>query len=292
MSNITLCQKGCNFEYYNSTTKKAKCNCATQEKSSFISNLKEIKKNFFNKENLIDIFSKGLTTSNFMVMKCYKLALSFKDHLYNYGCIIMTISFLFFIIFMIKFCIKDHKNINIFIQNIINEYFPNFIHNSNSIVQKQTLNIKKNKNKKKLNDNKKEIKKNENINIFSKRISGKKEGTKKIVFAPLKKNKLKTIKVERKNENDTINRLKNKSLTFNNLNNIVSNKNINTQFISKNNNRINQKNKINQNNKKHKTKTIKQIKDMKQKQNNVISSQSYVKLNIISENIDINEKKK
>ena len=284
VSNISLCQKGCNFEYYNSITKKAKCNCVTQEKSSFISNLKEIKNNFFNQENLIDIFSKGLANSNFMIMKYYKLALSFKDHLYNYGCIIMTILFLLFIIFMIKFCIKDHIKINIFILIIINEYFPYFIYSNNVMVQNQILN-----NKKKLKDNKKENKSNENIKKFNKRNSGKKEETKKIISAPLRKSKFRTIKLELKNGNDSLNRIRNKSLNFN--------KNINIQFISNNNiknqkNKIYQKNEANQNNKKHKVKSRKNhIKNIKQKQKIVSSLQSYDKLNIISENIDINEKK-
>ena len=58
VSNISLCQTGCDYEYYNSSIKKAKCNCNIQEKQSFISGIKEIRKNFFNKENIVDIFSK------------------------------------------------------------------------------------------------------------------------------------------------------------------------------------------------------------------------------------------
>ena len=121
INNISLCQTGCDFEYYNSTTKKAKCNCDRPEKNDFISDLKEIKNNFFRKENLKNIFSKALTSSNFMILKCYELALSFRDHLSNYGCMIITIVFLFFIIFMIKYFVKDKKYINVYIMTIINK---------------------------------------------------------------------------------------------------------------------------------------------------------------------------
>jgi len=140
----------------------------------------------------------------------------------------MTISFLLFIIFMIKFCIKDHKKINIFILIIINEYFPNFIYSNNIIDQKQSSDNKKN-----INDNKKEIKEiknNENIIQFNIRNNGKKEKEKKIISALLKKSKFRRNKVEPKNGYDSLNRLKNNSLNFN--------KNIN---IKSENNDINEK---------------------------------------------------
>ena len=139
VSNISLCQTGCDYEYYNSSIKKAKCNCNIQEKQSFISDIKEIRKNFFNKENIVDIFSKGIMNSNFLVLKCYKLALCFKYHIYNYGCIIMIVLFLLFIIFMLIYYIRDSKIINDFIQTIINKSFFSYEIKNFNINRKQTL---------------------------------------------------------------------------------------------------------------------------------------------------------
>ena len=218
VNNLSLCQKGCNFKYYNSTTKKAKCNCNTQEKKNFISNIKEIHINFFSKENIINIFSKGLINSNFMVLKCYKLALSIKDHIYNYGCIIMTLLFLLFIIFMIKYCIKDQKLIYDYIQAIISQCFPLYNNYYNRIERrKRTSNnnnfkIMKETNKKKIYSKKSSKK---SIGDIFKNVKDKKH-IKKSNYVPPKR-KRKKEKVSSKNENDSIQRLKVKSLTINNL---------------------------------------------------------------------------
>ena len=146
VSNISLCQKGCNLEYYNSTTKKAKCNCDTKNDNNFISDIKAIKKDFFSKEGLESIFSKGLLSSNFMVLKCYKLVISFKDHINNYGCIIISILLLLFIVFFLVYIIKGNKIIDNFIHKVLQESFPSSGKNKKSRIQ--TVNLENSKNKK------------------------------------------------------------------------------------------------------------------------------------------------
>ena len=209
VSNISLCQKGCNLEYYNSTTKKAKCNCDTKNDNNFISDINAIKKDFFSKEGLVGIFSKGLMSSNFMVLKCYKLAISFKDHINNYGCIIISILLLLFIIFFLVYIIRGNIIINNFINKVLQDSFPSSENNKKGRIQ--TVNLENSKNKKtkekikEENKNKKENKiKKEDIKEKNKKEEKKKDEKKKksdgvedkanqiIVFKS--KNKLKNAK--------------------------------------------------------------------------------------------------
>ena len=223
---ISLCQEGCNFEYYNSTSKKAICVCNIQENSNFISDIKEIGKSF-DKDIIFDIFSKGIINSNFLVLKCYKLALYFKDHIYNYGCITLTLLILVFIAFMTKYFIKDRSIINEYIQIIISQCFcDSGDKNKKSKSRKHIVNSKSIKlTNEKLEDKEKKILKlkdklqnNEgNYNI------------KKSVNAPPKRQFNYNNKDSSKNDNDSKTKMKIKSLTINNL--IINNKSSNPQPI-------------------------------------------------------------
>ena len=102
VNNIKLCQKGCHLQYYDSQLKKSKCSCVPQKESSLISDLIIIKNSFQSNKLILEIFSKSLKYSNFMVLKCYKLAFNFKNFIYNYGCIIITFLFFFFYYFNVK----------------------------------------------------------------------------------------------------------------------------------------------------------------------------------------------
>ena len=87
--NISLCQDGCELESYNSTTKKAKCECSPQieETEPVLSSSNEK----FNMKTIADSFFTILKNSNFLVLKCYKLAIDLKTILENKGRILMTI---------------------------------------------------------------------------------------------------------------------------------------------------------------------------------------------------------
>ena len=100
-----MCQTGCELESYNSTSKKAKCNCSIKEETISNLNIDDL----FDKKKISESFYKTLSNSNFQVLKCYKLIIDFSLILKNYGEVFMTIFFLIFIILMIIYCINGQK---------------------------------------------------------------------------------------------------------------------------------------------------------------------------------------
>ena len=116
-TNISMCQEGCNLLYYNSTIKKAKCDCEIQ------TNITEtnIKKINFNKKELVSSFYKTLTNSNFLVLKCYKLVFSKKGQNKNYGSYSMSAMTFIYIILLIIFAFKGMNKINIYVKNILQQ---------------------------------------------------------------------------------------------------------------------------------------------------------------------------
>ena len=113
--NISMCQTGCEFESYNSTTKKAKCNCDAQTNTIET----DIAKIDFASSSFASSFITTLKNSNFLVLKCYKLALNLNTIIKNIGRIIMTAIYFVFIISLLIYIIKDRKKINMFINEII-----------------------------------------------------------------------------------------------------------------------------------------------------------------------------
>jgi len=101
-----ICQEDCDFATYNSTTKKAKCECKVKESNSSFSDMIIDKNKLF--ENLKDI--KNLI--NFNILICYKKLSSFNFIIYNVGCIIIAIIIIFHIIVIIIFYISQLKKIN------------------------------------------------------------------------------------------------------------------------------------------------------------------------------------
>ena len=114
-ANISMCQTGCEFESYSSTTKKAKCNCDAQTNTTET----DLSKINFSSSSLASSFISTLKNSNFLVLKCYKLALNLKNILKNIGRIIMTILYFFYIIIVLIYIVKDRIKINMFINEII-----------------------------------------------------------------------------------------------------------------------------------------------------------------------------
>ena len=68
--NITMCQEGCNFVSYNTTTQKSSCDCEIQNDidSTDLVNME------FSSKTLANEFLNTIYNSNFRVLKCYKLA--------------------------------------------------------------------------------------------------------------------------------------------------------------------------------------------------------------------------
>ena len=202
--NISLCQTGCEKESYNSTTKKAKCLCPTQNN--------EIKAELSDSEDkfkvskIAESFVDTLTYSNFLVLKCYKLVLNVKNIEKNIGRIFMTVIVFLSLVSLVFFCLFDFKKIIRYISIIFDFRMEN------------------GKNNKKLDNSFN----NKNENRIPK-VGAKKKDNKII---PRKKSSKNAIIVHKKEE---------KTLKINQK---EKNKNCLTIKIDKNTNNINKKNKF------------------------------------------------
>ena len=108
-ANLSLCQSGCELESYNSTTRKAKCECSPQTEKVEISLSSSNDK--FDVKKVGEGFMSTLKNSNFLVLKCYKLAIDLKTIWTNIGRILMTVNVILSLIFLIYFCFVDNKKI-------------------------------------------------------------------------------------------------------------------------------------------------------------------------------------
>ena len=216
-SNISMCQTGCEFESYNKTTKKAKCNCDAQ------TNITETDITKITFENSVaSSFLSTLTNSNFQVMKCLKLALNFSNILENKGRLIMTIIVVTFIALLLVYAIKDRKKINHYIQGIIKKKMKFYNNNKKKDKDKEkgkdkidSNNNKDNKSKKERINTQEGKNKIKDINIYKKKNTknSKKDKIKKCAPPQKKKNKDKKDKNDRNDKKDKHNKKdkKNKS---------------------------------------------------------------------------------
>ena len=147
---MSLCESNCDYTYYNSTTKKAICNCKVKNNIGSVSAIKQ------SKDLLLTSFSNLKNSINLEIMKCYKTLFTKEGLMKNFGSYILL-----FILFIqiISFFIFISKGYNV-IYNLVNK------------LTKLTSEIKENKNKSKKkakkaikhNPNKKS--KNRNSNKF------------------------------------------------------------------------------------------------------------------------------
>ena len=155
VNNIAMCQNNCKFVLYNSTNKKAKCECETQIEKTILDE-KEI--NF--KQELVKSFFRTLTNSNFLILKCFKLVFSKKGQIGNKGSYIMSILIIVFLIFVVLYSIFGNRKINFYIENIIKQKMKINKNNENIIYKNKKPNKKiknqkyKNNKKTKLNNSK------------------------------------------------------------------------------------------------------------------------------------------
>ena len=112
-ANVTICQENCNLESYNENSNTVSCFCNAQSNDSEIDLNIDHK---FNLETMTDTFYNDLNSSNFRVMKCYKVAFDFTTIIQNIGRIIMTIILIIFIILFILFLIKGDNKISIYLK--------------------------------------------------------------------------------------------------------------------------------------------------------------------------------
>ena len=159
--NQSICQKGCEFQYYNRTSKKVKCDCSVT-----IETLEELDfDNLFDKKEIAQSFYKTLSNSNFRVLKCFKLVFDFANIKKNIGEILMTVLISIYLILLIIYLINGQNKIQNYINNIL-KYKKN--NNNKNKIKMNTAKIKdkKNENKKLLHQN--TINKNSNKKLNKK----------------------------------------------------------------------------------------------------------------------------
>jgi hypothetical protein len=216
--NITFCQNGCNLEYFDSKTRKAKCNCSPVNNTMIdILDPSYIK---FGIKLISDTFLETITNSNYIVLKCYKLAFDFSTIWTNIGRICMIIILLLSLILMLFFYFKDSKNIDKILKYLLDSFHYKL--GSNKVCKKEKK-------------EKKKVKKEKvNKSIYNSDIAlKKKKNSKKIKrneSAPPKRNIKKRHDIKgistSKNDNNSISKLnlnddaKNKNCSVNKKNSI------------------------------------------------------------------------
>ena len=108
-------QKDCNFVKYNSVNKKSHCDCSIQKEETKT----DITKISFDTHQFEDSFYTVLKNSNFLVMKCFKLAFSLKGQTKNIGSYFMTCIIVFFIVLTIIYILKGQQKIKYFCEQVI-----------------------------------------------------------------------------------------------------------------------------------------------------------------------------
>ena len=222
-SDITLCQSGCAFQSYNITTKKSQCSCDAQKEETKT----DITTINFDKDKIAESFLNTLKNSNFLVLKCYKLAFDLNTLLKNKGRIILTIILFFFIILLLIYIIKDRKSISLHIKSIL-KIKMNFSKNKDNNLKAKLNGEKETKNGKDINNKnkgKRQLKKP--YKIKSKNRNKNNKGN---IVSNNKSNKSKKTN---NNKNNKKSNNKNNNKTNNNKNNNKSKTNKNKKGNSK-----------------------------------------------------------
>ena len=110
--NLSLCPKNCNYNGYNSTNKKVSCLCQIQNGLSLSTEI--------NKNELLYNFFITKKSTNFDVLKCYKLLFSKRGLIQNIGSYIILVIIFINIILAIIFCLKEYTIICNHINDIVN----------------------------------------------------------------------------------------------------------------------------------------------------------------------------
>ena len=210
--NYSLCETGCSYDSIDIENMNIACNCKIQDNNNqsalYVTSL------FYQKPNDISIFD-----SNIGVVKCYKMVFSMYNKSKNIGFILFCILCIFYLIFIICFCINGIEPVKKYlIEEMTNK---GYLTNSDN---KTTTTGKKIKSKRKFNNN---------CNVKKK----KKKLKKKIEFWKTSKRKPKciTLKKIKNNEENTEKNISQKHSSMlpilNNIN--KNNKNIKNIFNKK-----------------------------------------------------------
>ena len=262
--NISMCQEGCEFLFYNITTKKSECNCAIQT-SEIVTNIDEINFEF---SSLSDEFFNTINNSNFRVLKCFKLVFSKKGQKKNIGSYIMSGLCIIFLILLLIYIIKENSKVNNYIKDILKqkqeiaksngEYISKSKKNDNLFGENNPINIiniksnetktkNKNKSTSKINkrNNRKKRKNNKSTNSFppKRKVNNSKiseNSNFKKSFESLNSRQSKTIdeiKTEKNLKNLIPQKKRKKVINIFNVDNSV-NKSSNNQSVNNNGNNL------------------------------------------------------
>ena len=216
--NQSMCQSGCEVQFYNMTTKKVKCFCSVIYENNETINEDNIE-SLFNTKQIEEEFFKVLNNSNFRVLQCYKLVFLLSEIKNNVGQIIMSILLFIFLLLIIIFVIMGLKQINKYINFILQLKNIRQVNNKTKKTSEKDANNSKSKHKKVQPNQKLKVEKNAHT-IHNKKLAKTKKQ------APPKKDKANNNNHSAKKHDININKTKN-----NKLSNDLTNKNINNNII-------------------------------------------------------------
>ena len=126
LSSTNLCENNCEYLGVNSETKKVLCECdpkqtVTENVTNEVFSVSELKNIVFSLDKI----------TNYKVLYCYKLLKNGKQYIKNYGCIIISIVIISFLIFMILVFIKG--------MNIFKKYCYEIIEQRESFMKKYNI---------------------------------------------------------------------------------------------------------------------------------------------------------
>ena len=111
--NVALCEKGCSYIFFNSTSKKAKCQCQIKQD---ISNVKTLSFSKMGAATFLDI----KTLANIEIIKCYKLPFTKEGEIKNYGSFILIFMIICYIILIIYFFCNEKTSISNILRKALN----------------------------------------------------------------------------------------------------------------------------------------------------------------------------
>ena len=184
--NMSVCGLNCEFIIYNTEDNQAVCSCDVKTEIPLLKNLR------FDKNILLNSFTKINNIMNVKMLKCYETVFNIKNIIKNIGFYIFLFFIILDIICIILFYYKDYKKILFEIEKVNSE--KNFIINTSS---------NKNKNSKIPTDNHRKRRKRKKKQKFDIIKSLKSSETNKINLIDTSKNKIK--EKNSKNENELLN---------------------------------------------------------------------------------------
>ena len=143
-NNLSLCEVNCDYEGYDSETKKALCDCKIKINMPLISEI------VLNKDDLKKSLSL-IKSMNTEVMKCYHLLFSKKGLIKNIGSYVILSIICINIILDVLFCIKGYYILLYGITKVVENNKKNNNEEINENTKNSRINFKKKKMKKKKN---------------------------------------------------------------------------------------------------------------------------------------------